>query len=158
MKTRSIDVSMGQISELMVSLLAEGTDVEITATGNSMRPLWRHRKDVVKLAPVNVETIKKWDVLLYKRAEDSYVLHRVVRVGETDLDFLGDAQFGVETNVPKANVLAVVKGFKRGGGKYRSVDSLGYKTYVWFWMHSLGIRYFFFRAFRRLKMLFGAVK
>ncbi len=157
MKTRSVDVSMGQISDLMLALLKDGTDVELTATGGSMRPLWRHRKDIVKLTDIDTDKIKKWDVLLYQRADGSYVLHRVVKVNDTTLDFLGDAQFGIETGVPKSRVVAKAIGYKRGGGKYRSMESGGYKAYVWLWCNSRGIRYFFYRVFLRIKKLFGAV-
>ena len=48
---------MAQLSELILPLLEQGTDVELTATGNSMRPLWRHKKDVIKLTAVDIQNI-----------------------------------------------------------------------------------------------------
>lgn len=158
MNIKTVDVTMGQLSPLMLSLLAEGTDIELTATGNSMRPLWHHRKDVVRLSAICVDDIKKWDVLLYTRADGSFVLHRVVKIGEKTLDFLGDAQFLVEKNVPKENVVAKAVGHKRGGGKYRNLDGFGYKLYVFLWYNSRGIRYFFYRVYRKILKVFGAKK
>ena len=158
MKMRSVETSMEQMAELMLPLIEQGIAAELTATGNSMRPLWRHRRDIIKLSAVDSENIKKWDVLLYRRPNGSYVLHRVVGLDSETLDFLGDAQFGVERGVPKARVVARAIGYKRGGGKYRSVDSLGYKAYVLLWCHSRTIRYFFYRIFVRIKRMFGADK
>ena len=156
MNNRKIDVSMEKLTELILPLLEQGTDVELTATGNSMRPLWRHRKDVVKLTAVDTQNIKKWDVLLFRRESGSYVLHRVVSVGEETLDFLGDAQFAIEENIPKSSVIAKVIGFKRNGGKYKSVENLGYKIYVFIWLKSYCIRFFVYRVFAKLKKIFGA--
>lgn len=157
MSKRNVDISMDQLTPIMAQLLSEGTDVEFTPTGNSMRPLWHHRRDTVKLTAVKPEEIRRWDVLLYKRGDGTYILHRAVGVYDDTVDFLGDAQFGVEKGVPKSAVLAVVAGYKRKGKKYRSVDSIGYRIYVCLWCRSRGIRYFFYRAFRRIKKLFGAV-
>ena len=158
MKARKIDVSMQVLTPMMEALLADGTDVELTATGNSMRPLWHHRRDVVKLTFVQSDDIKKWDVLLYRRGDGTYILHRVVKVGENTLDFLGDAQYGIEKGVPKENVVARVIGYRKNGKKYRSTNSLRYKIYVALWCNTRGIRYFFYRAFMRIKRLFGVAK
>ena len=157
MSARNVDVSMNQLTPLITELLGSGTDVEFTPTGNSMKPLWHHRRDIVKLTAVKAEEIRKWDVLLYKRADGSYILHRVVAVGEDTLDFLGDAQFGVEKEVPKTSVVAKVKGYKRKGKKYKSAEAVSHKLYIIFWCKTRGVRYFFFRAFKRIKKLFGAV-
>ena len=50
-------------------------------TGTSMLPLLKQGRDAFIVRAVGeYETCKKWDVVLYKRPPESYVLHRVVRV------------------------------------------------------------------------------
>ena len=156
MNNQKRDVSMAQLSELILPLLEQGTDVELTATGNSMRPLWRHKKDVIKLTAVDIQNIKKWDVLLFRRESGAYVLHRVVKVRENVVDFLGDGQFSIEKDIPKSQILAKVKGYKRNGGEYKSVENLGYKAYVFIWYKTYHLRFFAYRVFNKIKKIFGA--
>ena len=144
---------MAQLAPVIYECFENGTDVELTPTGGSMRPLWRHRRDVVKLTSVKAEDIKIWDVLLYKRSETEFVLHRVVGVNPDSLDFLGDAQFIVEHNVPKDSVVAVVKGFCRQNGRYRTANDPVYRLYVWVWCNTRGIRYFLHRVVNKIKRM-----
>lgn len=109
-------------------------------TGVSMLPLLKPGRDAFVVRAVGQhETCKKWDVVLYKRPPDSYVLHRVVRVHDNSYDMLGDNCVRVERDVPKDAVLGVMTGFIRAGKKYRS-DSTLYKLYVLFWCKPYRIR------------------
>ena len=59
-------------------------------TGTSMLPLLKQGRDAFIVRAVGeYETCKKWDVVLYKRPPESYVLHRVVRVLGNSYDILG---------------------------------------------------------------------
>ena len=77
-------------------------------TGTSMLPLLKQGRDAFIVRAVGeYETCKKWDVVLYKRPPESYVLHRVVRVLGNSYDILGDNCIGIERNIPKGAVIGV---------------------------------------------------
>ena len=85
-------------------------------TGTSMLPLLKQGRDAFIVRAVGeYETCKKWDVVLYKRPPESYVLHRVVRVLGNSYDILGDNCIGIERNIPKDAVIGVMTGFIRNG-------------------------------------------
>ena len=109
-------------------------------TGTSMLPLLKQGRDAFIVRAVGeYETCKKWDVVLYKRPPESYVLHRVVRVHDKGYDILGDNCIGIERNIPKDAVIGVMTGFIRNGKKYEA-DSRLYKLYVLFWCKPYRIR------------------
>jgi hypothetical protein len=72
---KKIYKSTTELSEVMLGLINSGTDVKITVTGNSMRPMLRHRRDTVVLTSCDVNTLKKGDLPLYVRDDGSYILH-----------------------------------------------------------------------------------
>ena len=109
-------------------------------TGTSMLPLLKQGRDAFIVRAVGeYETCKKWDVVLYKRPPESYVLHRVVRVLGNSYDILGDNCIGIERNIPKGAVIGVMTGFIRNGKKYEADNRL-YKLYVLFWCKPYRIR------------------
>ncbi|HNZ50643.1 MAG TPA: S24/S26 family peptidase, partial [Bacilli bacterium] len=73
--------------------------------GTSMLPLIREGLDSVKLVAIN-DNIKKYDVLLYKRNNHQFVLHRVVKVHHDSYDFMGDNQWVIEKNIKRSQIIA----------------------------------------------------
>jgi len=63
---------------LASQLLDKGVEVSFTVTGSSMRPSLENG-DKVTLAPVSPEKLKIGDVALFRRRDESLVLHRLVR-------------------------------------------------------------------------------
>ena len=52
--------------------------------GTSMLPLIRENRDLIIIEKKGRERLKKYDVVLYKRANGQYVLHRIIKVREAD--------------------------------------------------------------------------
>ncbi|MDD4211929.1 MAG: S24/S26 family peptidase [Bacilli bacterium] len=77
--------------------------------GTSMLPLIVEGVHSVKLEKIN-RPIRKYDIVLYHRDNDQYVLHRVVRVHEDFYDMKGDNQFMIEKNIRKDQVIAIMSG------------------------------------------------
>lgn len=121
--------------------LAEGKSVKLRIHGNSMFPLLRSEKDEVVLCRVDVaeEKLHNNQIVLYKRENGQYVLHRIVKVHGSYIDLRGDAQKVIERNVPVEAVLGKVTQIVRSQ-KIFSVDSIRQKIYFFFWSLLLPIR------------------
>ena len=125
-------VPMEELSPLIVGLINEGTDVTLTVTGNSMKPMLTHLRDSVVLTKCDPLALRVGDIPLYRREDGKYILHRILKSHDTVYDISGDHQWILERNVPKSCVLCVVKGFTRNG-KYHSCDEYGYRLYAFLW-------------------------
>lgn len=152
-------VRLAQLLPLMQERLAQGESVKFTPQGTSMRPMIYGGRDQVVLSPLP-EKLKKYDLPLYRRQDGQFVLHRIVRVGET-YTCVGDNQYILEEGVPQEWMLALATGFVRKG-KFYSMTCLRYRIYCRLWHWTRPIRRFglwcrnILRAIgRRMKKLFG---
>lgn len=132
--------------------LAAGEDVQFTPRGTSMRPMIHGGRDHVVLSPVKGE-LKKHDIPLYRRDNGHYVLHRIVRVGES-YTCIGDNQYQLETGVRPDQVIAVVTAFVRDGKRYKVTDP-SYRAYCLFWYYSRPFRRAFGIGKRILRRIFA---
>lgn len=103
-----------------------------TPIGTSMMPMIRERIDTVKLVKIN-RKLKKGDVILYERANKTYVLHRIVGIkrkkGNEKYILCGDNQVVLEKYVEENQIIAVMEGYYRGES-YIDSDNKEYKRYV----------------------------
>ncbi|MBR0134841.1 MAG: S24/S26 family peptidase [Clostridia bacterium] len=98
-----------------------------TTRGFSMRPMLRQNRDIVVIEPAK-ERLKKYDVALYHR-NGKYVLHRIIKVNESDYTARGDNNCFKECGIRDADVLGVLTEFVRDGKKH-SVSEPGYRLYA----------------------------
>jgi hypothetical protein len=150
---------MAQLMPLIQERLDAGQTVRFSPMGTSMLPMLRQEIDSVVLSPVP-EKLKKYDLPFYRRDDGHFVLHRIVKAGET-YTCIGDHQLIYEHGVRRDQMIALATGLYRKG-KYYSLDSFGYKLYsrLWHWMRPLRrMAYWCIRIFkavvRRLKRIFG---
>lgn len=128
---------MEELAELLDVQLQHGL-APLRVTGSSMHPVLRNRKDTVMLRAFTGE-IKKGDVVLYRRADGSYILHRVVsRPDQHGFLCAGDNQYVTE-HVCLEQVIAVVESFYRGK-KQISAGSFVYRAFMWIWLCLLPVR------------------
>ena len=130
----TLTLPMEALAEILQLQLTEGGRANLTVTGSSMHPTFRHRMDSVVLVP---GVPRKKDVILYKRDNGAYVLHRIVQVKDTYI-CSGDNQWQPEP-VRQEQVIAVVDGFTRNGKEYTN-HYLPYGLWVWFWVGIFPIR------------------
>lgn len=135
METRT--VPMETLMEVISLQLAKGGKANLTVTGNSMAPMLHHRRDGVMLIPVQGKQ-KKGAVILYRRENGKYILHRIVSVTENGYICCGDNQYEKES-VAQAQLVAVVDGFRRNGKAY-TLDHLGYQIYRVLWVELFFLR------------------
>lgn len=150
MNKQKIVVGMEELSPLLLGIIAEGHTVTLTVAGNSMRPMLRDRRDRVVLERCDPLCLCKGDLPLYRRENGKYVLHRIVGVGSETYDFAGDAQTEIERDVPKKNILAVVRGFYRKG-RYRSCSRWSYRMYTGIWLRLFPVRRYLFKLYGFLR-------
>ena len=144
-----------RLEELMPAIkasLAAGCNVRFFPKGTSMLPMLRQGIDSVILSSVP-DRLRKHDLPLYERENGQYVLHRVVKVGET-YSCIGDNQFLYEHGVRQEQMIALVTAFNRGN-KTVSVNSLSYWLYCRFWYYSRPFRYLWKRGIGWLRRRFS---
>lgn len=98
--------------------------------GVSMLPLLKQGRDPFTVREMKQgESCKLWDVVLYIRGTDQYVLHRIIKVYEDSYDILGDNCIGIERGIKKTDVLGVMTDFTHKGKQYKTGD-IGYRCSV----------------------------
>ena len=120
-----------------------------TNVGDSMFPLIRQDRDLVVIEPVKGR-LKKYDVPLYKRDSGQYVLHRILKVRESDYVICGDNRVSCETGITDAHVIGVLTAVVRDG-KTCSVKDLRYRLYVHLWCDLFPVRVLILKVYRRLR-------
>ena len=141
-----------QLMPLIRERLEQGHNVSFFPRGISMLPMLRQGRDCVILSPVP-EKLKKYDLPLYQREDGSYVLHRIVRVGET-YTCVGDNQFQLEYGLEHRQMIALVTAFERDGRRIEVSDPV-YRLYCRFWVMSRPVRRIWRGGLWRLKRIIG---
>ncbi len=137
------NVPMETLADVIALQLQNGGRANLTVTGNSMLPLLRHRRDCVTLIPPGKEIAG--DILLYRRENGQYILHRFLAVRAEQYICCGDNQYQEET-INREQVLAVVDGFTRKGKTYTLQHPI-YRLYCFVWVKLFTLRplYIFMR-------------
>ena len=147
---RDRGVQLEQLMPLIREQLAAGKTVRFSPRGVSMLPMLRQGIDSVVFSPVP-EKLKKYDLPLYQRRNGQYVLHRIVKAGDT-YTCIGDNQFVYESGLEQEQMIALVTEFYRGD-KRHSVGQLSYRIYCRVWHYSRWPRRLWRGGCRRLKRL-----
>lgn len=134
---------MEALMPLIRERLAAGQSVRFFPRGVSMLPMLRQDLDSVVISPLK-GSLKKYDIPLYQRQNGKYVLHRVIKVGQT-YSCMGDNQFSLESGLKQEQMIAVVTAFYRGDRLYRT-SHFGYWLYCRFWHDSRPLRRIWRRA------------
>lgn len=150
MAARQQTVSIQALTPLMEEILASGGSVELTATGNSMCPMLRGHVSRVRLE--KLKQLRRGDVLLYRRVDGSYVLHRAVAVEADRCTCCGDAQWALERGILRTQVVAVMTAFT-WRGRWVSRDHPAYRIYWSVWTAIRPLRHVVLGGWRRLRRL-----
>lgn len=137
------EIELKELLPLMEECLASGGSVRFAPKGISMLPMLRQGVDSVILSPAP-EKLHKYDIPLYRRDDGKFVLHRVVKTGET-YTCIGDNQFVFEPGVRRDQVIAVVTAFTRGPKEYK-VSDLRHQLYCRIRHYSRPFRQLYRRA------------
>ena len=134
------EVGLDQLGSVIEDGLKNGQQVRMTVVGSSMYPLFRSKLDSVVLAPI-IDGVKKRDVILFKRSNGQYVLHRIIGHKGDIYSANGDNQYWIESPLFENQFLGKMIGFYRKNQSY-TTKTLWYQFYSFIWV--------FFRPLRGL--------
>ena len=152
----SENLQLDYLMPLVRERLNAGQSVRFSPHGISMLPMLREGIDSIVLSPLPKQ-LHKFDLPLYVRDNGQYVLHRIVRAGDT-YTCVGDNQFALEHGVRHDQMIALATAFYRGDRLIRFSSPL-YRMYCRLWYYSrparhmwlLGKRFLYNRLHRRPK-------
>ncbi len=124
-------------------LLAEEPKAEnlpLTVTGGSMVPFLVGGRDRVFLSRLE-RPARRGDILLYRRDNGAYVLHRVYSLEEGSMTMVGDAQQQLEPGIRPDQVMALVTGAERKG-KLQKPGAFWWDFFAKVWIRVVPLRRF----------------
>lgn len=142
-----------QVMEPLLGLLEETDAVPLVISGNSMSPFLVHGRDTVYLSKPE-ENLRRGDMLLYRRRNGAYVLHRVYRVDGDCFTLVGDAQTVLEPGICRDQILARVTAVRWKGKLLRSGSFL-WALFEKIWIRLVPVRPILWRIVSGWKRLFG---
>lgn len=120
-------MELNEIWPLISESIKDGGQFTMLPRGISMLPLIRPARDeVVLVEPIN---IKKTDIVLYRRDDGHFVLHRVMYIKKGEYLMCGDNQSWLEHGITEKHLLAKVSEIHKDG---KTVDTTTkkYSKYV----------------------------
>lgn len=142
-----LEFNLDEYISLIKEVTQSGGEFRLFPKGTSMMPLLRQGRDSVGLVELPIK-LKKHDIILYKRKNGQFVLHRIIKINNNgELLLCGDNQTNIESDIYQDDVLALVSCVYRGEKRY-DVTKKRMKIYetVWCFM-PFRKTVFFFRKF-----------
>ena len=120
---------MKDLEPLIIETVQKGYTFPMFPKGSSMLPLFREGEDSVILSALP-EKINAGDIILYKRENEQYVLHRVMKVKKDTFVMCGDNQAVFEKGITRENMIALASGMIRDGEEISFSENEKYISYV----------------------------
>ncbi len=103
----SVSVELEELLPVMQEKLSLGGSFTFSPKGISMLPFIRPGLDSVTISGIK-DKIRKYDILLYRRDNGQFVLHRVIDLKKNSYVMCGDNQLLPEHNVCDRHVIGIV--------------------------------------------------
>lgn len=124
---------------LIIEAFEENKTFTFPVNGKSMQPLL-HADDVVEITAI--DSVRMGDILLYRRNNGQFVLHRVRKIQPDGFTFVGDHQAVVEKNITSSQLIGKVISYKKQGkDKQYLLKGIRYSMYKFL------VRFKLFRRF-----------
>ena len=144
---QTVKIPMRELMKVIRLQLEAGGRANLAVTGCSMLPIFRQDRDTVILAPITGR-LKPGDVALFRRENESYVLHRVITITPEGYQFCGDNEAQLE-QVSHGQLEAIVVGYIRNGKEYTG-NRPDHRLYCWSKVRLFGLRKYYIALRRRL--------
>ena len=134
----------------LLKLLEDTPTVPLLISGSSMSPFLVHGRDTVYLSKITYPP-RRGDMILYRRDNGKFVLHRVYETGDT-YTMVGDAQTLLERGIRPDQLLARVTSVCRKG-KMLQKGSFWWDFFEKTWIRMVAARPAVRSAYSQLKNL-----
>lgn len=142
------DFKIEEMYPLISEIISSGGSFRLFPKGISMLPTIKQGQDSVELAAP--KRLKKYDIVLYKRPNGQFVIHRIIKIKDDEATLCGDNQVALENGVDVNDILAKVTGIYKGEKLFKNTD-FSYKFYSFFWANTRIIRRIYRGIKRRIK-------
>ena len=129
-------------------LLADGNIIKIKPQGYSMYPLFIPGRDEACIEHVAFSSLKRDDVVLYRRDESILVLHRIWKITGDSFYMVGDNQTQIEGPLRADQVRGKMIGF---------VQNPSYRFFSSLWLFLRPIRPLAWKLMKQLRKAFKAL-
>ncbi len=123
--------SINDLMPLIEESIKSGQKVKMQVSGISMTPLLHDVRDAVVLE--KPDKLKKYDIVLHRRENGQYILHRIIKKKGDVLTIAGDFETEKEYPVYENQVIAKVTSFRRNGKEYKVTDFI-IRLYARLWL------------------------
>lgn len=120
-----VGVSLSELYPIIAETLSKNGRVEFISRGISMLPMLGDGKNKVVLTAIDGEPCVG-DVIFYRRADGSFILHRIVGRNKEGFVCRGDNQIFKEKGVKREWIIARLEGF---WNKEEYLDSKSFYTF-----------------------------
>ena len=117
-----------QLLPFIDEAFAAGKTFRLPVTGTSMLPLLVQGRDYAFIKRAEGH-LKIGDVPLYRRADGSFILHRVVGFDGDNYIMCGDNQFALEYGIGDASIVGVACAFEINGKNVDTESDAAYLKY-----------------------------
>ena len=139
MKSEKKIVDIYTYMPILCELLAQGKEVSLTITGNSMSPFMIHGRDEILIAPPDGKW-KKGDMAFFRRVNGPYIMHRICRVtADGNCFFVGDAQQIIEGPIRPEQIFGKIISVKRKG-KWIGPGNFWWEFFEHVWLNIIPLR------------------
>lgn len=127
-----------ELEPVIRKVLSEGGTFSFNPHGISMLPIINEKSDSVLLTKVP-DTLKKYQVILYKRSDGAFVLHRIVKIEGDSCTMRGDHQYVSEPGIRREQMIGMAYAIIRDG-KTLNLNRGPYYIKEVLWVKSIWIR------------------
>ena len=145
----NLKVDTREYVSVLKEMVEQGHKVSMTVAGTSMEPFLVHNRDKIYFKKPD-GTIKKGDMVFYRRETGAYVMHRVIKVKKQQYYMAGDHQTFLEGPIEKKQIFAKIVSVERDGEWLTENDKL-WKFYAVWWRRLFWIR----KVVGKLKRIIG---
>ena len=142
------DFKVEEMFPLISEIISSGGSFRLFPKGISMLPTIKQGEDSVELAAP--KRLKKYDIVLYKRPNGQFVIHRIMKMKNDEVWLCGDNQVALEEGINTEDILAKVIGIYKEEKLFKNTD-FSYKLYSFFWANTRIFRRIYRGIKRRIK-------
>lgn len=118
--------------------LREQGQLRLEISGSSMQPLLKAEKNTVHISCLT-QNPQPLDVVLFRRDDGSFVLHRILSVCAERYTLCGDNQTKQEFGITRQQIVGRMEGYYTGE-RYHSCSALTYQMYARLWTGAMPVR------------------